>query len=113
MEGIIIIALVILLLFSFFNNSRLVEKNRKIRIDVETLQRRILEETNRNLYYERIIEEFNNQGVFRTKQYSQNNNNNPQIIEAIKYAMKKSHPDNGGNAEDFKKFRDLYIYITV
>ena len=27
--------------------------------------------------------------------------NNQQIIDAIKYAMKKSHPDNGGNAEDF------------
>lgn len=35
-------------------------------------------------------------------------NNSQQILEAIKYAMKKSHPDNGGNAEDFKKFRDLY-----
>ena len=35
-------------------------------------------------------------------------NNNHQILEAVKYAMKKSHPDNGGNAEDFKKFRDLY-----
>ena len=35
-------------------------------------------------------------------------NNNQQILDAIKYAMKKSHPDNGGNAEDFKKFRDLY-----
>lgn len=35
-------------------------------------------------------------------------NNNQQIIEAVKYAMKKSHPDNGGNTEDFKKFRDLY-----
>ena len=34
--------------------------------------------------------------------------NNQQIIDAIKYTMKKSHPDNGGNAEDFKKFRDLY-----
>ncbi len=34
--------------------------------------------------------------------------NNQQIIEAVKYAMKKSHPDNGGNTEDFKKFRDLY-----
>lgn len=42
MEGIIIIALVMLLLFSYFNNSRLVKKNRKIRIDVETLRRRIL-----------------------------------------------------------------------
>lgn len=37
--------------------------------------------------------------------------NNQEIIEAVKYAMKKSHPDNGGNAEDFKKYRDLYNRI--
>lgn len=33
------------------------------------------------------------------------------IKEAIKYAMKKSHPDNNGNAEDFDKFRKLYERI--
>lgn len=37
--------------------------------------------------------------------------NNQEIIEAVKYAMKKSHPDNGGNAEDFKKYRELYNKI--
>ena len=37
--------------------------------------------------------------------------NNQEIIEAVKYAMKKSHPDNGGNAEDFKKYRELYNRI--
>ena len=26
----------------------------------------------------------------------------------MKYAMKKSHPDNGGSADDFRKFRELY-----
>lgn len=29
-------------------------------------------------------------------------------IEAVKYAMNKSHPDNGGKQEDFLKFRKLY-----
>ena len=29
-------------------------------------------------------------------------------IEAVKYAMKKSHPDNGGNAEDFMRFQKVY-----
>lgn len=29
-------------------------------------------------------------------------------IEAVKYAMKKSHPDNGGNAEDFIRFQKVY-----
>ena len=35
-----------------------------------------------------------------------------EIIEAVKYAMKMSHPDNNGNAEDFMKFRKLYKKIT-
>lgn len=42
------------------------------------------------------------------------NNNviiNDDIKEAVKYAMKKSHPDNNGNAEDFDKFRKLYERI--
>lgn len=39
---------------------------------------------------------------------SRKSNSNPQILETVKYAMKKAHPDNGGNAEDFNKFRDLY-----
>lgn len=30
------------------------------------------------------------------------------IILAVKYAMKKSHPDNGGNAEDFVRFKKCY-----
>ena len=38
--------------------------------------------------------------------------NNQENIEAVKYAMKKSHPDNGGNAEDFKKYRELYNRIN-
>ena len=35
-----------------------------------------------------------------------------EIIEAVKYAMKMSHPDNNGNAEDFMKFRKLYKEIA-
>lgn len=30
------------------------------------------------------------------------------VKDAVKYAMKKSHPDNGGSADDFRKFRKLY-----
>lgn len=29
-------------------------------------------------------------------------------IEAVKDAMKRSHPDNGGNTEDFQKYRRAY-----
>lgn len=33
-------------------------------------------------------------------------------IEAVKYAVKKSHPDNGGNAEDFMRFQKVYEELT-
>lgn len=35
-----------------------------------------------------------------------------EMIEAVKVAMKASHPDNGGKAEDFIKFRKLYSSLT-
>lgn len=28
-------------------------------------------------------------------------------LDAVRYAVKKSHPDNGGNAEDFIKFNEI------
>lgn len=29
-------------------------------------------------------------------------------IDAVRFAMKKAHPDNGGNAEDFVRFSAVY-----
>lgn len=36
----------------------------------------------------------------------------PATIEAVKYAMKKAHPDNGGSTEDFMKFKECYEELT-
>lgn len=33
-------------------------------------------------------------------------------IEAVKYAMKHAHPDNGGSAEDFIRFQKCYEELT-
>lgn len=33
-------------------------------------------------------------------------------VEAVKYAMKHAHPDNGGNAEDFMRFQKCYEELT-
>lgn len=33
------------------------------------------------------------------------------MVDAVKYAMKKAHPDNGGKQEDFIKFNALYNKI--
>lgn len=38
----------------------------------------------------------------------QNPNIPPNTIQAVKYAMKHAHPDNGGNVEDFMKFQKCY-----
>ncbi len=38
--------------------------------------------------------------------------NNPEVLEAVRYAMKHAHPDNGGNAEDFIKFNKCYEELT-
>ena len=35
----------------------------------------------------------------------------PEVKEAVKYAMKSAHPDNGGDAKDFMKFRESYNMI--
>lgn len=34
------------------------------------------------------------------------------IIDAVFYAMKKSHPDNGGTEEDFIRFKKCYEELT-
>lgn len=34
--------------------------------------------------------------------------NQSQLIDAVKFAMKCSHPDNGGDSQKFMKFRALY-----
>lgn len=33
-------------------------------------------------------------------------------VQAVKEAMKRAHPDNGGNAEDFQMYRRAYNVLT-
>lgn len=46
------------------------------------------------------------------EQHRKKNNNKTLIptgtIEAVKEAMKRAHPDNGGNEEEFRKYRRAY-----
>lgn len=69
------------------------------------------------LDYNELIDEYNT----LVKKYKNNKNNGPKIndsilkIDLVKKAIKKamihSHPDKGGNAEDFIAFRELYKNI--
>lgn len=45
---------------------------------------------------------------------SKTNQNIPQkeMVEVAKYAMIRSHPDNGGNTEDFIKYKKYYEKLT-
>lgn len=36
----------------------------------------------------------------------------PDTIKAVKYAMTRAHPDNGGKEEDFIKFQEVYEKLT-
>ena len=88
MEAIIIL----LIAFLFFELLSISDKNKEIeslKFDIELLKGRVKNTINTMNNYNKV-------------------NNNHQILDAIKYAMKKSHPYNGGNKEDFKKFRELY-----
>lgn len=97
----LLLIIVVLAMALFCMWELLINKKNKIEaleVDISTLEHRI------DSY--RIANDFLKNTVNIIDKYKVNNNH--QIIDAIKYAMKKSHPDNGGNAEDFKKFRDLY-----
>lgn len=41
-------------------------------------------------------------------QGSNHYSSNRDVLDAVKYAMTKAHPDNGGKQEDFIKFRQVY-----
>ena len=41
-------------------------------------------------------------------QGSNHYSSNRDVLDAVKYAMTRAHPDNGGKQEDFIKFRQVY-----
>lgn len=65
-----------------------------------------LRESNRRL----IIDNISYRDILRVIQNTTYNKEEirSDVKDAVKYAMKKSHPDNGGSADDFRKFRELY-----
>ena len=98
MEAIIIL----LIAFLFFELLSISDKNKEIeslKFDIELLKGRI---NSYKAQYDLLKDKINTMNNYKEV------GNNKQILDAIKYAMKKSHQYNGGNAEDFKKFRDLY-----
>ncbi len=65
------------------------------------------------LYYKGYTQKLENRVDELMKRRTNNNSNFPPgTIQAVKYAMKHAHPDNGGNAEDFIRFQKCYEELT-
>lgn len=88
------------------------EKRIDMRCNLEIVQHenKLLKDKIKNFEYENeLLKSYRNyyyQNQTRSKANSEDFND--EIKEAVRYAMKKSHPDNGGSAKDFDKFRKLY-----
>jgi hypothetical protein len=88
------------------------EKRIDMRYNLEIVQHenKLLKDKIKNFEYENeLLKSYRNyyyQNQTRSKANSEDFND--EIKEAVRYAMKKSHPDNGGSAKDFDKFRKLY-----
>lgn len=82
------------------------EKIHKLEVDKELIERsnNISEITLKNQI---SLLQAQVKGLLKMKTV-QNPNFPPNTIQAVKYAMKHAHPDNGGNVEDFMKFQKCY-----
>ncbi len=74
----------------------------KQNLDIAKQENSLLKDKIKNLEYEN--------GLFRNyyQNHTYSKSNSEEVKEAVRYAMKKSHPDNGGSAKDFDRFRKLY-----
>lgn len=109
MEG-SIIALILLLIMTLLNYKWQLDKNKEMKEKIKTLT-----EEMENLTTENLLLKMANR---RYKFSSFNVDMNKPIeipkgtIDAVKLAMKVSHPDNGGKQEDFIRYREVYVKLT-
>lgn len=99
-----ILGLVIALLFSMVIIFRAIHENSELRENL-TLANKTIRQLKNDLYY------YQSQ-YKRSQRIRENAVNDKDIISAVRIAMKASHPDNGGTAEDFIKYRNLYNHIS-
>lgn len=102
----IVIQIIFLLLRYKFKIVELQEKIKMLQFQYDTTK---------DVYEKRIKDllNTNNKNYDKLKQEINHINALPKdIINVFKYAMKVSHPDNGGNEKDFKKIRKIYEELT-
>lgn len=103
--------LVVICISSIFVNICVICTNLK-RVDhIDTLQRKFSQLSKENIFLEKTILDRDRQiNRLRRQILTSPQAASPQqeIVEAVKFAMKAAHPDNGGTATDFIRFRKLY-----
>ena len=77
----------------------------ELRRENTIIQSELRKAQNKILQLERLVQHYE-QNQFRATSIPQG------TMQAVKYAMTHAHPDNGGNAEDFVKFRKVYEELT-
>lgn len=84
-----------------------IEKKIDLKDDIiSSLKMEVTELKHFNVKYKALIKQYQSGDICSSLNVSQD------IILAVKYAMKKSHPDNCGNAEDFVRFKKCYEELT-
>lgn len=63
-------------------------------------------------YNNEVIEGMTRNAKFYSPFQNTKRNISQDEIDAVRYAMKHAHPDNGGNAEDFIRFQKCYEELT-
>lgn len=96
-------ASLLLILAIIVNYIALQEDNKYYKSLLEEYSR-IINKLRAELYYAKRKENIQNQPV--AKEIPEG------TIEAVKFAMAKSHPDNGSNIEYFIKYRNVYEKLT-
>ena len=83
--------------------SALIERNLELKEYISELQKE-----NRDLRWKYLAEVSGN--AFKSLDCTKNIPKG--TVQAVKEAMKRSHPDNGGNAADFQMYRRAYNVLT-
>lgn len=102
---ILIILLLWILLMNIGFLIGLIDKNNTLKIENKTLKKRIyaLEYLNSKLTFQNIMPQIN----------LKNNNTIPKgTLKFMKIALKFTHPDNGGNSEDFIRCNEIYKILS-
>lgn len=104
--------LVIIIIFLAIGCVILTLQNQNLK-DEQAIDKNTIEYYNQK--YEKLV--YDCEYLQKMLKFNMQNNNKPieipkGTIDAVKLAMKISHPDNGGNQNDFIKYREVYMKLT-